>query len=86
MSKDLLPKRYGVKLNFECKKKFPKGFVKKKFYTKKILFKKILVPKIILSPNLFSAANEILCPKTSGLNKMLCLKSVEKNSVQNYMD
>ena len=70
-----------------AKRNSQKDLSRKNFIQKKILFKKILVPKIILSPNLFSAANEILCPKTSGLNKMLCLKSVEKkNSVQNYTD
>ena len=74
-------------VKFLMQKEIPKMICEEKMLHKKMLFKKILVPKIILSPNLFSAANEILCPKTSGLNKMLCLKSVEKkNSVQNYMD
>ena len=63
-------KDMGVKYNFECSKKFQKGFVKKNDVQKKSLFKKILIPKIILSSKFFSWPMKFCVQKTFGSNEM----------------
>ena len=81
---EMLQKDMGVKWNFECSTKFPKGFVKKNWCTKRFCSRKFRFLKLFWVLT-FVVANEICDQKTFGSNEMLCWQN-DENEVMYKMN